>query len=92
MTATLSLVATAGGLATACLGAYVGYLAYDGHRRNGSRTLLLLAVGVVCIAVLPYVISYVVSPLLSLSDAVTVLGVTLAHLAGLGALARSVTA
>jgi hypothetical protein len=89
---TLSVIATAGGVATACLGAYVGYLAYDGHRRNESRTMLLLAVGVVCIAVVPYGISYVLTPLLSLSDAVTVLAVTVAHLAGLGALARSVTA
>ncbi|GAA0523770.1 hypothetical protein SAMN04488066_106149 [Halorubrum aquaticum] len=89
---TLSVIATAGGVATACLGAYVAYLAYDGHRRNESRTMLLLAVGVVCIAVVPYGISYVLTPLLSLSDAVTVLGVTVAHLAGLGALARSVTA
>jgi hypothetical protein len=88
---TLPVIATAGGIATACLGAYVGYLAYDGHRRNGSQTMLLLAIGVVCIAVVPYGISYVVTPLLSLSDAVTVLGVTVAHLAGLGALARSVT-
>ena len=88
---TLSVIATAGGIATACLGAYVGYLAYDGHRRNESRTMLSLAVGVVCIAVVPYGISYALTPLLSLSDAVTVLGVTVAHLAGLGALARSVT-
>ena len=88
---TLSVIATAGGVATACLGTYVGYLAYDGHRRNESRTMLLLAIGVVCIAVVPYGISYVVTPLFSLSDAVTVLSVTVAHVAGLGALARSVT-
>lgn len=88
---TLSMIATAGGVATACLGAYVGYLAYDGHRRNESQTMLLLAVGIICIAVVPYGISYVLTPLLSLSDAVTVLGVTVAHLAGLGALSRSVT-
>lgn len=88
---TLSLVATAGGVATACLGTYVAYLAYDGHRRNQSQTMLLLAVGVACIAVLPYVIAYGVTPLFALSDAATVFGVTVAHLIGLGALARSVT-
>ncbi|TKX39442.1 hypothetical protein EXE51_00770 [Halorubrum sp. CGM5_25_10-8B] len=88
---TLSVVATAGGVATACLGAYVSYLAYDGWRRNESRTMLLLAVGVVCIAVLPYVVAYGLTPLLGLSDAATVFGVTVAHLIGLGALARSVT-
>ncbi|QAU12140.1 hypothetical protein EKH57_04975 [Halorubrum sp. BOL3-1] len=88
---TLSLVATAGGVATACLGTYVAYLAYDGYRRNRSRTMLLLAVGVACIAVLPYVIAYGVTPLFALSDAATVFGVTVAHLIGLGALARSVT-
>ena len=88
---TLSVVATAGGIATACLGTYVAYLAYDGGRRNGSRTMLLLAVGVACIAVLPYVIAYGVTPLFGLSDAATVFGVTVAHLVGLVALARSVT-
>lgn len=88
---TLSLVATVGGVATAGLGAYVAYLAFDGHRRNDSHTMLMLAVGVLCIAVVPYGVTYVATPLLSLSDAVTVLCVTLAHLIGLGALARSVT-
>ena len=87
---TLSVVATAGGVATACLGAYVSYLAYDGGRRNGSRTMLLLAVGVACIAVVPYVVAYGVTPLFGLSDAATVFGVTMAHLVGIGALARSV--
>ncbi|WP_233559290.1 MULTISPECIES: hypothetical protein [unclassified Halorubrum] len=53
--------------------------------------MLLLAVGVACIAVLPYVIAYGVTPLLGLSDAATVFGVTVAHLVGLVALAGSVT-
>jgi hypothetical protein len=88
---TLSAVATAGGVATACLGTYVAYLAYDGGRRNGSRTMLLLAVGVACIAVLPYVIAYGATPVFGLSDAATVFGVTVAHLIGLVALAGSVT-
>ena len=87
---TLSVIATAGGIVTARLGASVGYLAYDGNRRNESQTTLLLAIGV-CVAVIPYGISYVPTPLLSLSDPVTALGVTAAHLAGLRALARSVT-
>lgn len=87
----LALLATAGGVATASLGAFVAYLSYDGYRRNDSETMLLLAVGIVCIAVLPYLVTYAVTPLLGLSDAATVLSVTLAHLAGLAALARSVT-
>lgn len=86
----LALAATGGGLATACLGAYVAYLAFDGYRRNDSQTMLELSVAVACIAVLPYVVTYVAAPVLALSDAATILGVTLAHLLGLGALARSV--
>jgi hypothetical protein len=86
----LELVATAGAAATVVLGAYVAYLAFDGYRRNDSATMLELSVAVVCIAVLPYVVTYVATPWLGLSDAATILGVTLAHLLGLGALARSV--
>jgi len=87
---TVAVAATAAGVLTAVVGAYVAFLAYDGWRRNDSETMRLLAVGVAFIAVVPYVVSYVASPVLGLSDGVTVLGVTVAHLVGLAALARSV--
>ncbi|MCU4926361.1 hypothetical protein OB905_10245 [Halobacteria archaeon AArc-dxtr1] len=75
------LFATA--LATAVLGAVVAGLAYQGYRRHGSDTMRYLAVGIVCIAVGPFLISYGVGPLLALSDAATLLGVLLATIAGL---------
>jgi hypothetical protein len=40
---TLSVVATAGGVATACLGTYVAYLAYDGHRFFKQKTAYEIA-------------------------------------------------
>ena len=86
---TLELVATAAGVTTAALVVYVAYLSYNGYRRNNSQTMLLLAVGVICIAVVPYLITYAVSPALALTDAETVFAVTIAHLVGLSALARS---
>lgn len=87
----LALFAAAAGLATVCLGTYVAALAYQGYRRNDSSTMRLLAIGVAFVAVVPYLVSYVVSPLVGLTDAGTILGVTLAHLVGLAALARSVS-
>lgn len=67
------LVLTAG--ATAVLGAFVAGLAYRGGRRNDSDAMRYLAVGIVCIAVAPFLVNYGVGPALSLSDAQTLLGV-----------------
>jgi hypothetical protein len=49
----------------------------------------VLAVGVLFVAVVPYAVSYLAAPLLSLTDAQTILGVTLAHTVGLAAIYRS---
>jgi len=87
---TVAVLTAAAALVTACLGTYVAALAYRGYRRNDSATMRLLAVGVAFVAVVPYVVTYAVSPAVGLSDAGTILGVTLSHLVGLAALARSV--
>lgn len=86
---TLAPVVTAAGVLTALVGSYVAYLAYDGYRRNDSETMRTLAIGVLFIAVVPYVVSYVLAPVLGLSDAGTILGVTLAHTVGLVAIYRT---
>jgi len=83
---TLETVTTATAALTALIGAYVTYLAYAGYRRNDSETMRLLAVGVLFIAVVPYLVSIVAAPLLELSDAQAILGVTLSHTVGLAAL------
>jgi hypothetical protein len=83
---TLATVTAVAAALTAGLGCYVSYLAYRGYRRNDSETMRLLAVGVLFVAVVPYLVSAVAAPLARLSDAQAVLGVTLAHTAGLVAL------
>ena len=74
---------------TAVLGLFVAHLAYRGYRRNGSRTMRALAVGIVCIAVVQYLILYVVDPFLALTDAQSLLAITLFHAAGLAAIYRT---
>ncbi|WP_276272278.1 DUF7521 family protein [Haloarcula litorea] len=74
---------------TAVLGAAVAGLAYRGARRNDSGTMRLLAVGVACIAVLPFLVNYGVAPLADLSDAETLLGVLGCFNAGLVAVLYS---
>ena len=86
---TVAVAATAAGVLTAVVGAYVAFLAYDGWRRNDSETMRVLAVGILFIAVVPYLVSHAAAPVLGLSDAQTILGVTLSHTAGLVALYRS---
>jgi positive regulator of sigma E activity len=83
---TVTAVATA---VTALVGCYVAYLAYRGYRRNDSETMLVLSVGVVFIAVVPFLVSTVAAPLLALSDAQAILGATLSHTLGLVAIYRS---
>lgn len=68
---------------TAVVGLYVAYLAYRGYRRNGSRTMRSLAIGIVSIAVVPYLILYLVGPWLELTDAQRLLAITLSHAIGL---------
>jgi hypothetical protein len=79
-------------LATAVAGSVVAALAYRGSRRNDSRTMRYLSVGVVCIAVFPFVVNYAVTPLVGLSDAAALLGVLLANVAGLLAILYSLEA
>lgn len=74
---------------TALVGAYVAGLAYRGYRRNDSRPMGMLAAGVLFVAVVPYAVTHVVAPLFALSDAQTILGVTLSHTLGLLAVYRS---
>jgi hypothetical protein len=86
---TIETVTTVAGAVTALVGCYVTYLAYRGYRRNDSETMRALAVGVLFVAVVPYAVSVVAAPLLALTDAQALLGVTLSHTLGLVAIYRS---
>lgn len=68
---------------TAVVGAFVAWLAHRGYRRNGSEAMRFLAVGVVCFTVVPFLLTYGAGPALGASDAVTLLGVLVANVAGL---------
>lgn len=78
--ATLLILASG---ATAAAGSVVAWLAYRGYRRNDSRAMQFLAIGVACIAVVPFPVTYGLGPLLALSDAATLLVVLLSNVAGL---------
>lgn len=86
-----TLVFVTAGL-TATFGTVVAALAYRGARRNDSDTMRLLAVGVVCIAVAPFVLNYAVKPLGSLSDAEALLAVLVVNIVGLVAILYSLEA
>lgn len=86
---TIETVTMVAGAITALVGCYVTSLAYRGYRRNDSETMRALAVGVLFVAVVPYAVSVVAAPLLDLTDAQALLGVTLSHTLGLVAIYRS---
>lgn len=75
--------------ATATVGAIVAWLAYQGYRRNQSQAMRFLAVGLVCITVGPFVVTYGLAPVLGVADAATLLGVLLANIVGLMAILYS---
>ena len=75
--------------ATAAAGSVVAALAYRGARRNDSAAMRYLAVGIACIAVLPFGFLYGLMPLLALSDAQSLLAVSLANVVGLLAILYS---
>jgi len=75
--------------ATATLGTVVAWLADRGGRRNDSATMRWLAAGIVCIAVLPFGVNYLLEPLVGLSDAAALLAVLVCFNAGLVAILYS---
>jgi LytS/YehU family sensor histidine kinase len=78
--ATVVFVASA---LTGVLGTFVAGIAYRGARRNDSETMRALSVGILCVTLCPFIVTYGLSPLASLSDAETLLGVFLAYNVGL---------
>lgn len=83
-----SLTAVSSAL-TAVVGLFVAHLAYRGYRRNESRTMRALSIGIVCIAVVPYLILSLFGPFFGLSDAGRLLAITLSHTVGLAVIYRT---
>lgn len=77
---------------TALVGSAVAALAYRGYRRNDSDTMRLLAVGVACFTLFPFVLTYAVGPVLGFSDAATLLSVLMVNVVGLLAVLYSLEA
>ncbi|WP_018257835.1 DUF7521 family protein [Halomicrobium katesii] len=61
-------VTTVTALLTAVVGGFVAYQAYRGYRRNASRAMLSLAVGILLLTTIPFVLK---QPLVLLSLATT---------------------
>lgn len=85
----LDILATAGATGTAVLGVVVASIALRGYRRNDSPVMRGLAIGIVAIAVVPFLVVELLAPLLLLTDAQALLGATLSHTVGLLAIYRT---
>jgi len=85
----LETAATVGVTLTALLGVVVASLALRGYRRNDSPVMRGLGVGIVAIAVVPFLVVELLAPLVSLTDAQALLCATLSHAVGLFAIYRT---
>jgi hypothetical protein len=83
------LLADAATALTAVVGLFVAVLALQGYRRQDSPVMAALAVGVVAIAVVPFVVTEFVTPVLVLSDAQALVAILTAHTVGLLAIYRT---
>lgn len=70
-------------VATAITGLVVAGTAYRGYRKHDSETMLFLAIGIVLITVSPLVVSYGIAIVFDLAQAVALLGILGANIAGL---------
>lgn len=71
---------------TALVGFFVAYQAYRGYRRNDSRPMLFLGVGIAFVTTVSFVVSTLVARPLGASEGLAVLSWTLANVAGLAAI------
>lgn len=71
---------------TALVGFFVAYQAYRGYRRNDSRPMLFLGVGIGFVTTVSFVVSTLVARPLGASDALAFLSWTCANVVGLAAI------
>lgn len=71
---------------TALVGFFVAYQAFRGYRRNDSRPMLFLGVGIAFVTTVSFVVSTLIVRPLGASEAVAVLSWTLSNVVGLAAI------
>lgn len=76
---------------TAVAGLFVAYQAYRGYRRNESRPMLYLAVGISLLTVVPVGLNALLALGTGSTDAEILLAVTASHLAGVLAVLYALT-
>lgn len=74
---------------TALVGLFIAYQAYRGYRRNDSETMRALAIGVVFIAVVPFIVFHPVDTLVGFTDAQALVAGLVSHIIGLLAVYHS---
>lgn len=79
------------GALTAVVGLFVAYQAFRGYRRNDSRPMLFLGLGIFLVTALPFVVTTLLAGPLGTSDAITVLAWTLLEIAGLSSILYALT-
>ena len=75
----------------AVAGVFVAYQAYRGYRRNESRPMLYLAIAITLLTVVPVGVDYTLATLTGANDAIILLVITAAHLAGVAAILYALT-
>ncbi|MFC7138851.1 hypothetical protein ACFQMA_03245 [Halosimplex aquaticum] len=83
--------ATLAGALTAVVGLFVAYQAFRGYRRNDSRPMLFLGLGIFLVTALPFVVTTALAGPLGASDAVAVLAWTVLEILGLGSILYALT-
>ncbi|QPV65009.1 hypothetical protein I7X12_02495 [Halosimplex litoreum] len=76
---------------TAAVGLFVAYQAYRGYRRNDSRPMLFLGLGIFLVTVVPFLVTTVLGGISGVSDAVVLLSWTVFEIVGLGSILYALT-
>jgi hypothetical protein len=79
------------GSVTAAVGLFVAYQAYRGYRRNDSRPMLFLGLGIFLVTVVPFLVTMVLGGVSGVSDAVVLLSWTVFEIVGLGSILYALT-
>lgn len=75
----------------AVVGVFVAYQAFRGYRRNESRPMLFLALGIVFLTGVPVAVHHGLGLLTAATEAQILVAITAAHLAGVVAILYALT-
>lgn len=79
------------GAVTAAVGLFVAYQAYRGYRRNDSRPMLFLGLGIFLVTAVPFLVTTVLGAVPGVSDVVVILAWTVLELLGLASIFYALT-